>query len=84
MRSYTLEALRLSAVDYLLKPVDEEELKTAITRLRKRVAEKAIYRSLKNEKINSNRLVKKPIKLTPFYQIAKTKSSNDLEQIYFW
>ncbi|MGA9649118.1 LytR/AlgR family response regulator transcription factor [Pedobacter sp.] len=54
--SYTLEALRLSAVDYLLKPVDEEELKTAITRLRKRVAEKSNYKSLKKEKINSNRL----------------------------
>ena len=50
--SYTLEALRLSAVDYLLKPVDEEELKTAITRLRKRVAEKSNYKSLKKEKIN--------------------------------
>jgi len=54
--SYTLEALRLSAVDYLLKPVDEEELKTALTRLRKRVAEKSNYKSLKKEKINSNRL----------------------------
>ena len=34
--TYTLEALRLSAVDYLLKPVDEEELHTAIFRLKKR------------------------------------------------
>jgi len=54
--SYTLEALRLSAVDYLLKPIDEEELKMAITRLRKRVVEKSAYKSLKKEKINSNRL----------------------------
>jgi two-component system LytT family response regulator len=54
--SYTLEALRLSAVDYLLKPVDEEDLKSAIIRLRKRVAEKSSYKSLKKEKINSNRL----------------------------
>lgn len=54
--SYTLEALRLSAVDYLLKPVDEEELKTAIIRLRKRVAEKSNYTSSKKEKVNSNRL----------------------------
>lgn len=54
--SYTLEALRLSAVDYLLKPIDEEELKTAITRLRKRVVEKSTYKALKKEKVNSNRL----------------------------
>lgn len=45
---YTLEALRLSAVDYLLKPVDQEELQKAVGRLRKRVADKP---SLKNEKV---------------------------------
>lgn len=54
--SYTLEALRLSAVDYLLKPVDEEELKKAIVRLRKRVAEKSNHKVPKKEKVNSNRL----------------------------
>jgi Response regulator of the LytR/AlgR family len=54
--SYTLDALRLSAVDYLLKPIDEEELKAAITRLRKRVAEKSKSKSVKKDKVNSNRL----------------------------
>lgn len=54
--SYTLEALRLSVVDYLLKPIDEEELKNAITRLRKRVLEKANAKTTKKEKSNSNRL----------------------------
>ncbi|RYD97032.1 MAG: response regulator transcription factor [Sphingobacteriales bacterium] len=53
---YTLEALRLSAVDYLLKPIDEEELQLAITRLRKRVAEKANYKSPPKDKVFSNRL----------------------------
>lgn len=38
--TYTLEALRLSAVDYLVKPIDEDELHTAIYRLQKRVAER--------------------------------------------
>lgn len=35
--TYALEALRLSAIDYLVKPIDEEELHTAIFRLKKRV-----------------------------------------------
>jgi len=51
--SYTLEALRLSAVDYLMKPVDEDDLKTAITRLRKRVAGKIKQRSPKSEVLNA-------------------------------
>ncbi|KQM77166.1 two-component system response regulator [Pedobacter sp. Leaf216] len=51
--SYTLEALRLSAVDYLMKPVDEDDLKTAITRLRKRVAGKVKQRSQKSEVLNA-------------------------------
>jgi two-component system LytT family response regulator len=37
--TYTLEALRLSAVDYLLKPIDEDELHTAIFRLKKRLSD---------------------------------------------
>jgi two-component system LytT family response regulator len=35
---YTLNALRISALDYLLKPVDTEELKNAIARLRKKIS----------------------------------------------
>ncbi|WP_100342866.1 LytR/AlgR family response regulator transcription factor [Mucilaginibacter auburnensis] len=38
--TYTLEALRLSAVDYLVKPIDEDELHTAVFRLKKRLAAK--------------------------------------------
>ncbi len=54
--SYTLEALRLSAVDYLLKPVDNDELQTAITRLRKRVSEKSTFKANKPQKNVSTRL----------------------------
>jgi two-component system LytT family response regulator len=51
--SYTLEALRLSAVDYLMKPVDEEDLQTAITRLRKRVTGKMKQLNQKSEVLNT-------------------------------
>jgi len=40
--AYTLNALRVSALDYLLKPVDEQELKAAVTRLQKRLAQKLV------------------------------------------
>ena len=35
---YMLNALHISALDYLLKPVDTEELKNALTRLRKKIS----------------------------------------------
>lgn len=54
--SYTLEALRLSAVDYLLKPVDNDELETAIQRLKKKVNEKTTYKVPKPVKAASTRL----------------------------
>lgn len=44
--SYTLEALRLSAVDYLLKPIAEEELGQAIERLKSRVAQKSVAKPI--------------------------------------
>lgn len=37
---YILDALRVSAIDYLLKPIDEEELGKAIHRLSKRIMAK--------------------------------------------
>lgn len=52
--TYTLEALRLSAVDYLVKPIDEDELHTAIFRLHKRVAERK--KATTDLKPNHNRL----------------------------
>src|SRR5690606_20147551 len=54
--SYTLEALRLSAVDYLLKPIVDEELALAITRLKKRLAEKTVVASKANRDFLSKRL----------------------------
>ena len=53
---YTLDALRLSAVDYLLKPVDENELENAIRRLLKRMEEKSALIIGKTKKTNINRM----------------------------
>lgn len=36
--AYTLDALRINALDYLLKPVDDDELKRAIKRLQHKIA----------------------------------------------
>ena len=38
--TYTLDALRMQAIDYLVKPVDEEELTLAILRLNQKMEEK--------------------------------------------
>lgn len=54
--TYTLEALRLSAVDYLVKPIDEDELHTAIFRLKKRVAEYVKRNPETNQSSAPNRL----------------------------
>jgi len=44
---YAIEALRLSACDYLLKPLDVEELKDAVKRARERIMRKDPMSSLK-------------------------------------
>lgn len=54
--TYTLEALRLSAVDYLVKPIDEDELHTAIFRLKKRVADQSKSMSVTAQKPNQERI----------------------------
>ncbi|GGI23838.1 LytR/AlgR family response regulator transcription factor [Pedobacter mendelii] len=53
---YTLDALRLSALDYLLKPVDEDELSNAIVRLDKKVKDKAVLKLNKPKKTLNNRM----------------------------
>ncbi|WP_257658843.1 LytR/AlgR family response regulator transcription factor [Parapedobacter lycopersici] len=40
--AYTLDALRLSVVDYLLKPIGEDDLRQAIGRLKKRMERKNV------------------------------------------
>lgn len=54
--SYTLDALRLSAVDYLLKPIADDELSQAIVRLKSRVAQKTIAAPKPSGEFASKRL----------------------------
>ncbi|MBB5440295.1 two-component system LytT family response regulator [Pedobacter sp. AK017] len=54
--TFTLEALRLGAVDYLVKPIDEDELHTAIFRLKKRVADYTKHIPLTDQNSAPNRL----------------------------
>lgn len=54
---YTLKAFKYSALDYLLKPVNIEELQAAVDRASKRIHLKSINQQLTNllENLNSNK-----------------------------
>lgn len=43
---YGLKAIKENALDYLLKPVDKEDLENAIARVRKKMSEKAVFPDL--------------------------------------
>ncbi len=55
---YTLKAFKYSAIDYLLKPVDIEELKTAVNKAADRVNNRSINQQLGNllENLKSNQV----------------------------
>lgn len=50
--AYTIDALRANALDYLLKPVEDDQLHNAIIRLQKRVPQKIKLRLEPPEKVN--------------------------------
>lgn len=43
---YAHKAMKLEVSDYLLKPVDEDELKTTVTRLKKKMQESEVYSNI--------------------------------------
>lgn len=45
---YAIEALRLSAIDYLMKPIDIEELKLALNKAKNAISEENINHKLQN------------------------------------
>jgi len=54
--AYTLDALRVSALDYLMKPVDEDDLKTAINRLQLKIAQKKASAKLATPAVTGTRI----------------------------
>ena len=53
---YIMEALHQSAVDYLLKPIDEEHLEKAIKRLKKRLTRKQGGKPRMDKPVSKNKL----------------------------
>lgn len=53
--AYTLKAFKYSALDYLLKPVSIDELKTAIAKAKERIKDKNINIQLQNLLFNINK-----------------------------
>ncbi len=49
---YALQAFKLNSIDYLLKPIDEEELETAVKKYRSFFRESAVRNLVNNSQIN--------------------------------
>ncbi|MFI5151380.1 MAG: LytR/AlgR family response regulator transcription factor [Bacteroidia bacterium] len=60
---YAIKAFRFSAIDYLLKPVDEEELVTAVKKVEDRLLSKSPPADMNSFKLNYNTIRKSSTKL---------------------
>lgn len=58
--SYTLNALRINALDYLLKPVDSDELETALLRLEKKTLDRIKLKASPAEPVSSQNRIALP------------------------
>ncbi|WP_231389879.1 LytR/AlgR family response regulator transcription factor [Sphingobacterium pedocola] len=58
--AYTVDALRINALDYLLKPVDDEELQCAIDRLQEKLTKKKIFIADSQESFSANKRIALP------------------------
>jgi len=90
---YGIQAIKFSAVDYLLKPLNIDELKAAVQKAEKRITEKMQNRELENllqlirnrEEKASHKLALPTIKETRFVhpkEIVRCESSNAYTTFY--
>jgi two-component system, LytTR family, response regulator len=92
--SYTLEAIRFSAFDYLLKPINSRELREALERFRKGMSEpddlnvrmKAFINNYNAEETGRKKIVLKTsdsIHLVSISTIIRCEAYNNYSWIYF-
>jgi two-component system, LytTR family, response regulator len=81
---YVLQALRKSAVDYLLKPVDPVELTAAVDKVRQRRPGQDLNKGLKEllELVRSERAEQGPTRL-PFYLSRGAVRVLDLDEVVY-
>jgi len=90
---YAIHAIKFSAVDYLLKPINVKELKDAVSRATKRISEKQQNYTLKNlielinkeKNANEHRIalpMLKEIRLVNTGQIIRCESCNNYSTFY--
>lgn len=90
---YGIQAIKFSAIDYLLKPVNIDELTLAVTKATERIRQKHENKNLKNllhylqdisDKANHRIAVSsmKEIRLVPVQEIIRAKSENSYTYFY--
>lgn len=88
-REYALKALKNNAVDYLLKPIDYEDIRIAVAKIRQRLQEdihiSIDYSKLKQEANPNNKLLvnsKKSIESIELDDVVSLESKSNYTQIY--
>lgn len=79
---FAIEAIRASVIDYLLKPIDPEELKAAIEKANKRISERSVEEPavIQSEKIAV--FTAERVQLVDPEEIVRAQSSSNYTTLY--